>query len=429
MKKIALVVFPGMNCEVESYRTLKRAGFAPQIILWNEDKSILRNFDGIMLPGGFSFEDRGRSGVVSAKEPILEGVRELAEAGKPVLGVCNGAQVLVEAGLAPGFKTETEMALARNKRISEEGEILGTGFYHTWVYMKSIAPKGRCAFNNFEQDLIFHVPIAHGEGRFTGSKEYIEAIEENQMNVFTYCDQEGNVIENFPINPNGSAMNIAGLCNTNGNVLALMPHPERTFTSDAIFNSMHKWFEGEKNIPSIKIPEEKEQKPAETPDNQIEFFVNLKITDNTEKTIEKALQKLINDQSVELSRWQYWGIKTKSDNLVNLAEELIKSGEIFNENKENALVKIGTDFYSYQNGELKISAEKLPENSYLARENEDFIGQAKFEKINHHLEEKNITNIESGILWAIKAEKNYSLEDLQKTYIFQNPVAGSLIQV
>lgn len=429
MKKIAVVVFPGMNCEVESFRTLLRTGFAPEIILWNQDKNILKNFDGAMLPGGFSFEDRGRSGVVSAKEPIIEAMQEMADQGKPILGVCNGAQVLVEAGLVPRFRKTTEMALARNKRISEEGEVLGTGFYHTWVYMKPTAPKGRSAFNNFDQDLIFHLPIAHGEGRFTGTSEFMTAIQENEMNVFTYCDEQGNIMENFPINPNGSTLNMAGLCNPEGNVLALMPHPERTMTCDAIFQSMHDWFTEKKVYVVKNIPEPVEIIEAEAPENEIEFFVSLKITDNIEKTMEKTLQKLTGDKSLRLERKVYWGIKANTDNLLLLAEKLACSGELFNENKENAFVRIGSDFYKMADGCLALVADGLPENSFLARENEDFIGQAKKEKINHHLEEETISEIENGVLWTVKSDKNVDFEQIRDTNLFQNPVAGSLVQI
>lgn len=428
MKKIAVTVFPGMNCEVETVRALKRTGFDAKIVLWNEAPVVLQEFDGAVLPGGFSFEDRGRSGAIAAAEPILDGLRAMARQGKPILGICNGAQVLVEAGLVPDFGDfKVEMSLARNKRISAEGEVLGTGFFHSWVYIKNTAPSGRSAFSNFPEGTILKLPVAHGEGRFMASKEVLAAIQTNQMNVFSYCDEKGDLLESFPTNPNGSALNMAGVCNAAGNVLALMPHPERTEDGDAIFASLHQWFcAGERKTDFAK-PAPYEPAQVYSPECDIEFFVSLKITDNTEKTLEKTLRKLLKDPTIVLRRRIWWGICSQTENRGYLAEALARSGEIFNENKENAVVKIGEAFYDYTHGQIRPSKYRHGENSFLALEKEDFIGQEKFEKVFHHLQIKDLSGITNGIFWTVESAKPLSLEAIKKTGLFVNPVVGDLV--
>lgn len=220
--KIAVMYFPGNNCEEETRDRCIDAGMDAKIIRWNS-KEGLSQFHGFIVPGGFSYEDRVRSGVIAAKEKIMDEVREEAKSGKPLLGICNGAQVLVETGLVPGLKDKVEMALAPNINP------LVSGYYCAWAYIKNINKK-TSAFNYYyEKDEIIQVPVAHGEGRFTTiDKGLIKQLAKNKQIVFQYCDEKGNVIEKFPVNPNGSLYNIAAVSNKEGNIMALMPHPERS---------------------------------------------------------------------------------------------------------------------------------------------------------------------------------------------------------
>ncbi len=225
---VALVQFPGSNCEWETKRAAEAAGLTCDIFRWNREPDLLAEYDGYIIGGGFSYQDRIRAGVIAAKEPIVDRLfSEAVDNGKPVLGICNGAQVLVEAGLIPGLRPgEVEMALAPN-RPYPAGRM--AGFCCCWLYVKHVAAPGRCAFNsNIAQGEVIPIPIAHGEGRFTTrSTAVLDRLRENHQIIFQYCDFRGNVSDEPEINPNGAVENLAGLCNPEGNVLAMMPHPER----------------------------------------------------------------------------------------------------------------------------------------------------------------------------------------------------------
>ncbi len=219
---IAVLYFPGNNCEVETLRAVKAAGMQGKILRWNT-KENLRQFNGYIIPGGWAYEDRIRAGVIAAKDPVMNIIKEEAKKGKLVLGICNGAQVLVEAGMIPGLKDKVEFALAPNKNP------LVSGYYNAWIHIKNVQEKERTAYTDLiEKDEVFSMPVAHGEGRFiTKDKDLIKELKKNKQIIFHYCTKDGEIVDEFPINPNGAMLNIAGICNKKGNVMSLMPHPER----------------------------------------------------------------------------------------------------------------------------------------------------------------------------------------------------------
>jgi phosphoribosylformylglycinamidine synthase len=221
MTRIAVVRFPGSNCEAETCAALHVAGVSADIIRWNAPREAWAQYDGYVLPGGFSYEDRVRAGAIAAKHAVLDEIARGADAGKPVLGICNGAQVLVEAGLVPGISAgRVEVALAANAAPEWHG------YYCGWVHLRCETSAGILARLSGTKRVI-PMPVGHGEGRFTAKPEFFAELERRGQVAFRYVAADGTPAGGFPENPNGALRDVAGLCDPRGRVLALMPHPER----------------------------------------------------------------------------------------------------------------------------------------------------------------------------------------------------------
>ncbi|GED64666.1 phosphoribosylformylglycinamidine synthase subunit PurQ [Lysinibacillus fusiformis] len=197
--KFAVLVFPGSNCDIDMYHAIKDELGEEVEYVWHTATD-LSGFDGVLVPGGFSYGDYLRCGAMANQSNIMAEVKKAADAGKPVLGVCNGFQILTETGLLPG-------ALLRNKNLK---------FMCRTVKLK-VENNNTLFTNQYEQDQIIHIPIAHGEGNYYCDEETLQSLKDNNQIVFTYSGD----------NPNGSLEDIAGIINERGNVLGMMPHPER----------------------------------------------------------------------------------------------------------------------------------------------------------------------------------------------------------
>lgn len=201
--RTGIVVFPGSNCDRDVHHVLNDVMGINAQYIWHTKESI-DDYDALILPGGFSYGDRLRAGVIAAQSPIVEAIKKKAQEGLPILGICNGFQILVEAGLLPG-------ALVKNVKLK---------FSCKWLKMEVL--NVNTPFTNmFRLNDEIPIPIAHGEGRFVIGDDTLEELKQNNQIVFKYKDE----------NPNGSTEMIAAICSKEGNVMGLMPHPERASES------------------------------------------------------------------------------------------------------------------------------------------------------------------------------------------------------
>ncbi|HWN85093.1 MAG TPA: phosphoribosylformylglycinamidine synthase subunit PurQ [Vicinamibacterales bacterium] len=205
--KFAVVVFPGSNCDHDAYYAVERVLGEDVAFVWHKDTS-LGGADAVILPGGFAHGDYLRTGAIARFSPIMAEVRRFADAGGPVLGICNGFQVLLEAGLLPGAMLRNDSLHFRCEHVHVRVEQVDTPFTEA------------CRTGQ-----VLRIPIAHGEGNYYAEPDVVARLERNRQVLFRYVNAAGQ--ETAEGNPNGSVANIAGLCNEARNVVGLMPHPER----------------------------------------------------------------------------------------------------------------------------------------------------------------------------------------------------------
>lgn len=205
--KFGVLVFPGSNCDHDAYHALKHIHGIDTTFIWHKETDI-GNVDAIIIPGGFSYGDYLRSGAIARFSPVMNAVSDFAKKGGPVLGICNGFQILLEAQLLPG----TMMA---NEQLR-----------FTCKFVHLLCQNRRTPFTrDIADQTILHIPVAHGEGNYFADNDLLRRMEDQNQIVFRYCNPDGSVSPES--NPNGSVSNIAGICNTKGNVVGMMPHPER----------------------------------------------------------------------------------------------------------------------------------------------------------------------------------------------------------
>ena len=383
---IAVIQFPGSNTERETFLACRRAGLRPVEFLWNNPAENLSTFDGYIIIGGFSYEDRSRAGIIAALDPIMDQVKIEAASNKPVLGICNGAQILVESGLVPGLEGyKTGIALTNNKRI-KNGNVLGVGYYNAWTNLKMSVPPERCAFTRHLKNGDFiKTPLAHGEGRFVIPKQLLEKMISNNQVVYRYCNDSGHIVDGFPTNPNGSIYNVAAVCNASGNVMAIMPHPERTENGDALFTSMKEFIKMGYPIKKHKLSYNNtiykyrcySPEPIST-----EWAIDMIITDNEAVSVQNSLKKLGFD--VSISKMTHWEILI-NNNIEKSLKKISETGELYNPNKEF----IGNP------------QKNNNSTTFIIRPKEDIIGKSKFNVLFHQLNIKTLKKLKHGVLWNI----------------------------
>jgi phosphoribosylformylglycinamidine synthase subunit PurQ / glutaminase len=206
--RFGILVFPGSNCDHDCYHVIKHILGRPADFIWHQETD-LRGFDAVIIPGGFSYGDYLRTGAIAKYSPVMKSVKDFAQAGGPVLGICNGFQILLEAGLLPG-------AMLRNQSLK---------FICKDVYVR-VETDETPFTSTVRPGRVLNLPIAHAEGNYYADPETLRALQENRQVVFRYCTSEGRISDEA--NPNGSLDSIAGICNRSRNVLGMMPHPERS---------------------------------------------------------------------------------------------------------------------------------------------------------------------------------------------------------
>ncbi len=205
--KFGVIVFPGSNCDHDAYHVLSKHVGQPVDFVWHKETNLDR-YDAILIPGGFSYGDYLRAGALAKFSPVMKAVTEFAASGKFVFGVCNGFQILCESGLLPG-------ALIRN-----------SGLHFVCRHVNIRVENANLPYTNeLENGEVLSIPIAHAEGNYVCDDQIFAELEDNNQIIFRYCDETGEITDEA--NPNGSRSNIAGISNEKGNVLGMMPHPER----------------------------------------------------------------------------------------------------------------------------------------------------------------------------------------------------------
>jgi phosphoribosylformylglycinamidine synthase len=209
--KFAVVVFPGSNCDHDAYHAVKHVLGQDADFIWHKETS-LKGADVVILPGGFSHGDYLRTGAIARFSPVMTAVTDFAARGGPLLGICNGFQILLEAGLLPGAMLRNRDLMFHCEQVSVRVEQTDTPFTHR-------ATAGQ----------VLRMPIAHGDGNYFADPDVIRTLEQSRRVVFRYCDRAGQITD--AANPNGSIDNIAGICSEGRNIVGLMPHPERACES------------------------------------------------------------------------------------------------------------------------------------------------------------------------------------------------------
>ncbi|KUG03667.1 phosphoribosylformylglycinamidine synthase, glutamine amidotransferase subunit [hydrocarbon metagenome] len=228
--KFGVVVFPGSNCDADCYHVIKDVIDQEVEYIWHKENTVA-GFDALILPGGFSYGDYLRTGSIARFSPVMPAVIDFAARGGLVIGICNGFQILLEAGLLPG-------AMLRNHSLK---------FICKPIFLK-VNRNDTPFTNRLKVDEVLKIPVAHGEGNYFCDSDTLQNLKDNGQIIFTYCGENGQDSPEF--NPNGSLANIAGICNLKGNVLGMMPHPERCSEQIlggrdgfGIFDSMINWLE------------------------------------------------------------------------------------------------------------------------------------------------------------------------------------------
>ena len=295
--------------------------------------------------------------------------------------------------------------------------MVGVGYYNTWANLQSSIPSEKCAFTrHLKTNEWINIPLAHGEGRFIIPEELLEQMIGNNQTVYRYCNDSGNIIDEFPTNPNGSMYNLAAVCNPAGNVMAIMPHPERTSNGDVIFSSMKEFIErGNPTIATTLSFERPHYEVTQYNPNgsSAEWIIDTIIADNEASSVQNALGRLGHDVSIK--RQTHWEMTIRGEK-VQVLQKINDTGELYNSNKE------------------LISTIQKGKNtaSFLVRQKEDMIGRLKFESLTRRFEINEISQLKRGVIWNVIVNSgNFEtiLNQVLDTHILFNPLSHECYRI
>lgn len=363
--KIAIIQFPGSTGLRDAQLAVERAGMESVDFFYNQALDQLKEMQGYLLLGGFSFDDEPRPGVMAALQPVMLALAEQSELGKPILGIGNGAQILVESGLVPGLENNKQsIALIQNKRVVND-KLIGPHFYNANLEIKLSDSYQRNAFTHrLTKNDRWMWPLASAQGRFFMSPALLQEIQINGLNVFQYCDEVNN----------GSIDNIAAISNKAGNIIAIMPHLERTTDGDAIFLSMKHYIESgysDQVAPLNYYPRQYQMKPYVKPVNTHELIIDTAALRHKSDSVNQHL-------ALHSQCFQY--IEVSCDSL-----------EVWQQVKEsNALFKAD---------DRLVPAREVNE-ALLIKPKDDVLGQYMLQTLQSRFGMKGVMGVRSGLLWS-----------------------------
>ncbi|MGI6432964.1 MAG: phosphoribosylformylglycinamidine synthase subunit PurQ [Sphaerochaetaceae bacterium] len=408
--RLAVIEFPGTNDITTVVKAAKKANIEAVVYRWNEKELDFSSFDAYVLAGGFSFQDRSRGGIIAALDPLMEKLKSEDAKGKPILGINNGAQILLEAGLVPGFdRYEVAGSCAPNLQLVDN-TVLDASFYHATVFVKPLNS------SLFFENTVIEGYIGTTEGRFVFEPEVLKMLYENKVAMLQYCDFEGTVAQEFPTNPTGSMDNLAAIGNHKGNVLASMVQPKPPALSQMLLAMVTN-----KKLKSSFVPF---TLPSRAPSKSIrqatqkdaELIVGTAITDDTSLSVEKRLHLM--GIAVRIQRFIHWEIGKQENASAKQWEADVatakKSFELYNHNKEYLL-------------------QTLPSSdlAFLTRcsATEDALGRKTAQVLQKHYGITTFASLRHSVLWLLTVDENATfdkeevIEKALATNIFNNPIS------
>lgn len=417
MSRIAIIYFPGTTGVPTVQRALTAVGLAYDRVLWNITTG-LEQYDAFVLPAGFSFGDRVRPGVVAAHTPLMQWLKHAAQQGKPILGIGNGCQILIEAGLLPGVSGNALAgATTMNVRKQTQG-ILGIGLYHSKVYVKHVAPDRRTRFTNgLATSTVLPGRVADSAGSFIFPEELALELEHHQQVLFKYCTAEGEVLNDFPINPNGAMWGIAGLCNPAGNVVGYIPELERDEQGTVLFAGLQR---------SLAQPVVSNASPLQWQPGTItvkrhhasveslDLYATSTQTQFAAQHVETILQK--KGFQVQVKCRQYWEIWHDVDKpqLAAFTKTVVQSGLL-----------VDQTIAAYTPTWVPI-ADTV---NVLIRDTNDYEGKYVAQQLRQKYGIIGIENVLKGTIWELSFPADIAIEKMNvtgqilQTYVLHNPYA------